>query len=52
MPKPKPKPAGPAVQKLRDHLDKTGPVVRDWTPEDRAEHDQLSTEAMREQTGP
>lgn len=49
MPKQKP---GPAVKALRDHVDKTGPVVREWTPEQRAEHDELSTAAMREQTGP
>jgi hypothetical protein len=49
MPKNKP---GPAVQKLRNHLDKTGPVVQDWTPEERADHDELSTAAMREQTTP
>lgn len=49
MPKNKP---GPAVKALRDHVDRSGPDVRSWTPEQRADHDQLSTEAMREQTRP
>ncbi|MEU1800882.1 hypothetical protein [Streptomyces sp. NPDC019937] len=41
---------GPATEELRAHVRSSGPAST-WTPSQRAEHDRLSNEAMREQAG-
>ncbi|MEU9792894.1 hypothetical protein AB0E27_20090 [Streptomyces sparsogenes] len=41
---------GPATAALRAHVRNSGPAST-WTPAQRAEHNRLSDESMREQTG-